>query len=828
MASVAFALNPRITDKPPIWQESFADGWITTEAGDLADLKAAITSGTAFVAAALNSQHRSSAAFLHADLVCVDIDGGMDIDTALAHPLVQQAALIYTTPSHQDTEGGHRFRVIFQLPRRLEDPDLYKALATLLIRSLGGDKSCSDPCRLFYGNSQARVPLWNPAAVLPDSIITDAYRELEANQQRFNRVELDYDEASIERAIWCLERVLEPTRDGERDRFIRITAAAAAGGDLLFPAWSDWASRGHHGSGKNSHQSRERFFRGMKGTSLGTLFFLASEERPHWREELPEELRHSELGRSVSLPPGVAGYSHEDFLGDPDEDDAPGTASLFDPQRPWTMQPPQAHNESPAEDSINEEQQGEPEAEAEGDLVPRMSRRGRLRRERGRNDDMVELIKTRLQRLYPGLRLNTMNQMLEFGPAHSPQVVHDPSTAYVRVSRGAGQVFGKQLVHDMAMLIGYENRYHPVTTYIERCSAVAEPVPYFDKLASTLIGLPPDSLCSPRLPNGRYLADVILERFFIGAVARVFNPGVRHDWMPILIGPQNCGKSNFFQYITPPDFAGQGYYPWCSTIQQGIRHLKDRPHALHAGWIVLLDEAERYFKRQYVEELKNLVSVSVDRSARKYENEREFSRSFVLAGAANNSDFLADPTGNRRFMPITVAGVLRSGDNPNVKIIDLDRVKRDRDAIWSAAYKAYLEGATHNWSSHELAAMNTYLESFGAESPIDQQVESLLSTRFSGYWKGIRYVSLRDVCDWLDIPVQARPGMQQAVSDSLKRIGYMSKQATVQGVVRRIWFEERHFDASKGRVLPQQDGPRGVDDDEVGNDLEAMPPWSLN
>ena len=822
MASVAFALNPRIADKPPVWQESFADGWITTEAGDLADLKAAITAGTAFVAAALNSQHRSSAAFLHADLVCVDIDGGMDIDTALSHPLVQQAALIYTTPSHQDTEGGHRFRVIFQLPRRLEDPDLYKALATLLIRSLGGDKSCSDPCRLFYGNSKARVPLWNPTAVLPDSIITDAYKELEANQQRFNRVELDYDEASIERAIWCLERVLEPTRDGERDRFIRITAAAAAGGDLLFPAWSDWASRGHHGSGKNSHQSRERFFRGMKGTSLGTLFFLASEERPHWREELPEELRHSELGRSVALPPGVAGYSHEDFLGDPDEEDAPETASLFDPQRPWTMQPPQAHSEAPAEESINEEQQAEAELELEA-MAPR--RRGRPPRGRGQQEDTVEVIKTRLQRLYPGLRLNIMNQRLEFGPAHSPQVVHDPSTAYVRISRGAGQVYSKQLVHDMALLIGYENRYHPVTTYIERCSAVAEPVPYFDKLASTLIGLPADSLSSPRLPSGRYLADVILERFFIGAVARVFNPGVRHDWMPILIGPQNCGKSNFFQYITPPDPSGQSHYPWVSTIQQGIRHLKDRPHTLHAGWVVILDEIERYFKRQYVEELKNLVSVSVDRSARKYENEREFPRSFVLAGAANSCDFLMDPTGNRRFMPITVAGVLRSGDSTNVKIIDLDRVKRDRDAIWSAAYKAYLEGATHNWSSHELASMNGYLESFGTESPLDQQVEYLLTTRYSGYWKGFRYVTLRDCCDWLDIPVQARPGMQQAVSDVLKRLGYVSKQATIQGSVRRIWFQQKKDGTP---VSPDPSRLYSTIDGGESNDLNTMPDWSRN
>lgn len=825
MSPVAFALNPRITNKPPAWQESFADGWITAEAGDISGLKAAITSGTAFVAAALNSEHRSSAAFQFADLVCVDIDGGMDIDTALAHPLVQQAVLMYTTPSHKEEPEGHRFRILFRLPRRIEDPDLYKAIATLLIRSLGGDKSCSDPCRLFYGNDRARVPLWNPVAVLPDSIISDAYQEMEANRNRFNRVELDCDEASIERAIWCLERVLEPTRDGERDRFIRITAAAAAGGDLLFPAWSDWAARGHHGSGKNSRQSSERFFRGMKGTSLGTLFFLASEERPHWRDELPQEIRHSGAAQASAYPPGVAGYSHEDFLGDPDEEPAHEGPSLFDPQRPWTLQPPTPHQEEPAEESINEEQQ---ELEVEPDHQPRIRRRGRPPRSGGRSadqQDIVETIKSRLQRLYPGLRLNTMSQQLEFGPAHSPQVVHDPSTAYVRISRGAGQVFGKQLVHDLAIVIGHENRYHPVTSYVERCAAVAEPVDYFDRLASTLIGLPDDPLAAPKMTNGRYLADVVLERFFIGAVARIFNPGRRHDWMPILIGPQNCGKSNFFQYATPPDHTGEGSYPWCSTIQQGIRYLKDKPHALHAGWIVVLDEVERYFKRQYVEELKNIVSVSVDRSARKYENEREFPRSFVLAGAANSEDFLQDPTGNRRFMPIRVAGVLRSGDDPRTKIIDLDRVKRDRDAIWSAAYKAYLEGRTHTWTSHEIASIGDYLESFGTESPLDQQIQRLLKTRYSGYWRGLTYVSLMDMCDWLNIPVQARPSMQQVVSDTLKRLGLVSKQVSIEGSVRRIWMERSKLDSllAKGLELPAPAESR-----PAANDLDAMPSWSLN
>ena len=134
--------------------------------------------------------------------------------------------------------------------------------------------------------------------------------------------------------------------------------------------------------------------------------------------------------------------------------------------------------------------------------------------------------------------------------------------------------------------------------------------------------------------------------------------------MPVFIGSQNCGKSSFFSYITPPDYTDEDMYPWATTVQQSIEYLKDRPHALHQGWIVLMDEFERYSKRKYCEELKNLVSVSVDNSARKYENERPFPRSFVLAGATNSRDFLVDPTGNRRFMPILVKGVVSARRTP--------------------------------------------------------------------------------------------------------------------------------------------------------------------
>tara|TARA_Y100000361_G_C11122832_1_gene324245 strand:+ start:77 stop:949 length:873 start_codon:yes stop_codon:yes gene_type:complete len=278
--------------------------------------------------------------------------------------------------------------------------------------------------------------------------------------------------------------------------------------------------------------------------------------------------------------------------------------------------------------------------------------------------------------------------------------------------------------------------------------------------------------------------------------------------MPVLIGSQNCGKSSFFSYVTPPDYSDDDMYPWATTVQQSIEYLKDRPHALHQGWIVLMDEFERYSKRKYCEELKNLVSVSVDNSARKYENERPFPRSFVLAGATNSRDFLVDPTGNRRFMPLLVSGVVAARENCDLKIIDLDRLKLERDSIWSAAYKAYLDGEPHVFSSYELSCIDETINGFTRDTPVyGAVVEALerglrrtdgagLLRKTTG--KVARHcILLNSLFEEMHVPVDRQNTMTIPVTDVLKQLGFKDDRARLlndpERRLRRIWVLPKGF-----------------------------------
>lgn len=122
----------------------------------------------------LCAQHqgrRTQANFLCSDIVAVDIDDGMRLEEALVHPYVQQhAAILYTTPSH--TDENHRFRIIFALPRTITDVAEMRAAYTGLIYKFGGDESCKDACRLFFG-SKGSDPI-----ILGNVMTSDALDEL--------------------------------------------------------------------------------------------------------------------------------------------------------------------------------------------------------------------------------------------------------------------------------------------------------------------------------------------------------------------------------------------------------------------------------------------------------------------------------------------------------------------------------------------------------------------------------------------------------------------------------------------------------------------------
>lgn len=176
------------------------------------------------------------------------------------------------------------------------------------------------------------------------------------------------------------------------------------------------------------------------------------------------------------------------------------------------------------------------------------------------------------------------------------------------------------------------NRYNPVAEWLEMLKWDGEP---------RTRGLLPLFLgCE----ESDYNTEVI-ELFMRGAIARALEPGTKFDHMIVLVGKQGIGKSMFLRRLA---HSGAWFNDNLNTIEGDAAIEK-----LRGMWILEMAELLSVKKAREVEAVKAFVTSTVDTIRPKYARETEQRpRSCVFAGTTNDMDFLSDPTGNRRFIPI--------------------------------------------------------------------------------------------------------------------------------------------------------------------------------
>lgn len=167
----------------------------------------------------------------------------------------------------------------------------------------------------------------------------------------------------------------------------------------------------------------------------------------------------------------------------------------------------------------------------------------------------------------------------------------------------------------------------------------------------------------------------VTRKAFTAAVARAMTPGCKYDNMVIITGPQGIGKSTLL------DRMSRGWFNDSIRTFEG----KEASELLQGVWLVEVSELDA-FRRTDVSRIKQFLSLRADRFRAAYgRNVKELPRSCIFFGTTNNSDFLQDTTGNRRFWPVDV------GDIPANKSVwkDLDR---EIDQIWAEALVRWQAG----------------------------------------------------------------------------------------------------------------------------------------
>lgn len=171
-------------------------------------------------------------------------------------------------------------------------------------------------------------------------------------------------------------------------------------------------------------------------------------------------------------------------------------------------------------------------------------------------------------------------------------------------------------------------------------------------------------------------ADVIRtisRRFLLSVVARVMSPGCQVDTVLVLQGGQGYGKSQALLALTPQE-------SWFSRTKLNIGD-KDAYMQLQGVWIYEIAEMHA-LRRADVDEAKAWLSQQSDKYRSPYARTvQAHPRQTVFVWTVNPEQYLADPTGNRRYWPVRCTGML-----------DREWIKANRDTLFAEAYARYVAG----------------------------------------------------------------------------------------------------------------------------------------
>lgn len=155
----------------------------------------------------------------------------------------------------------------------------------------------------------------------------------------------------------------------------------------------------------------------------------------------------------------------------------------------------------------------------------------------------------------------------------------------------------------------------------------------------------------------------------VAAVRRARDPGCRFDQLPVIEGPQGCGKSSALRMLAIDE-------AWFSDHLPAVADVRKLMEATAGKWIIEATELNANDAAQ----LKSFLSRTHDEARMAYQRETtRMPRGFVVIGTTGSSDYLRD-TGNRRFWPVSV------------RSFDLKRLASVRDQLWAEAAIAEATG----------------------------------------------------------------------------------------------------------------------------------------
>jgi virulence-associated protein E len=356
------------------------------------------------------------------------------------------------------------------------------------------------------------------------------------------------------------------------------------------------------------------------------------------------------------------------------------------------------------------------------------------------------------------------------GSKERPRPLEDPrdilrATMYFQANGFPKAV--KASVTDAISAVAQEHSYHPVRDYLNRLKwdGVERVGNLFQKYYKA--ELPADQKEQDR--QVAYLKHVSIG-FMVGAVARVMNPGCKHDHVPVLVSNDQgllksssilalCADPAWFSDNLPPDLAD-----------------RDTKEFLRGKWLIELSEIPHV--RREVERVKAFVASSNDRYRAAYGRfNQDHPRQCAFIGTSNDLEF-ADVTGNRRFWPFRVK-----------EAIDVEGIIRDRDQLWAEAADMYRRGVKW-WLPPDIEKIAAERQAAFVEDDLwDDLISDWLTNHPGPFTMEDLFGKDTGITPYRDTAATPRADEMRA-GRCLKRLGWYKDRCTLNGT-RAVWWQRK-------------------------------------
>lgn len=399
---------------------------------------------------------------------------------------------------------------------------------------------------------------------------------------------------------------------------------------------------------------------------------------------------------------------------------------------------------------------------------PKLDKRGKIEN----TIDNIVIILTNDKRLADRISLNRMDHQITvtgptpWDPSEGPRAWSDQDDAGLRhYLERTYSVSAKDKTFDAVNVVALRRAFHPVKDFLDSCQW--DGTPRLDTLLVDYLGA----------EDSAYTR-AVTRKALVAAVARIYRPGTKFDYMLTLRGRQGLGKSALIAKL-----GGKWFSDTFTTVQG-----KEAYEQVLGVWIVEVGELAGMRKAE-AETIKLFISKTSDRFRPAYgRRQQEFPRQCVFIGTTNEQQFLRDATGNRRFW------VVDTPDTPRLSIWDDldDTILRQ---IWGEAKHYFQQGEPLYLPKHLEAEANKVQSDYQEEDPKVGIVSDYLDRLLPPDWMGMDLYQRRQ---WLD---------------NIENVG-TERRETVSLI--EIWAE------ALGKSVDRFDRYSGA---ELRNILANMPEW---